>query len=70
MDRSATRWRSLRSHPTVGADHADSLYRAIVKRNGKRAGTYCMLVCRRVWNEAIRGKKLKGPNPFARTGSR
>jgi hypothetical protein len=27
-----------------------------------------MQVCRRVWNEAIRAKKVKDPNPFAKMG--
>lgn len=52
----------------IEASHADALYRAIVKQRGKRAGAYCMQVCRRVWNEAIRAKKAKDPNPFSKMG--
>lgn len=52
----------------INAGHADALYRAIMKERGKRAGAYCMQICRRVWNEAIRAKKAKDPNPFAKMG--
>ncbi len=52
----------------VTAAHADALYRHLVKAKGKRQGAYCMQVCRRVWNEAIRAKKVKDPNPFAKMG--
>lgn len=52
----------------VNASHADVLYRHLVKEKGRRVGAYCMQVCRRVWNEAIRAKKVKDPNPFARMG--
>lgn len=52
----------------VNAGHADALYRYLVKERGARQGAYCMQVCRRVWNEAIRAKKVKDPNPFARMG--
>ncbi|WP_313337341.1 hypothetical protein [Sphingobium yanoikuyae] len=52
----------------INASHADALYRFLVKERGKRAGAYCMQVCRRVWNEAIRAKKVKDPNPFAKMG--
>lgn len=52
----------------ITADHADAIYRAIVKQRGKRAAGHCMQICRRVWFEAIRAKKLKGPNPFSRMG--
>lgn len=52
----------------VNASHADALYRLLVKQRGDRQGAYCMQVCRRVWNEAIRAKKVKDPNPFARMG--
>lgn len=52
----------------VNAGHADTLYRYLVKERGARQGAYCMQVCRRVWNEAIRAKKVKDPNPFARMG--
>jgi hypothetical protein len=52
----------------IEASHADAMYRALVKQRGKRAGAYCMQVCRRVWNEAIRSKKVKGPNPFSKMG--
>lgn len=52
----------------VTAAHADAIYRALVKKHGKRTGGYCMQVCRRVWNEAIRANKTKGPNPFAKMG--
>lgn len=64
----------------LSATHVDMIYRAIASRPagrrkkgeperpvaGKRAAAYCMQICRRVWNEAIRHKKLKGPNPFAK----
>ncbi len=50
--------------PPIGDTHADALYRALEKAHGKRTATYCMQVCRRVWNEAIRHKKLKGVNFF------
>lgn len=52
----------------VNASHADALYRLLIKQKGDRQGAYCMQVCRRVWNEAIRAKKVKDPNPFARMG--
>ncbi|MGI4947579.1 MAG: hypothetical protein ACRYHC_02635 [Janthinobacterium lividum] len=52
----------------IEAPHADAMYRALVAKHGKRTGGYCMQVCRRVWNEAIRTKKVKGPNPFAKMG--
>ena len=52
----------------INASHADALYRYLVKERGKRAGAYCMQVCRRVWNEAIRAKKVKDPNPFSKMG--
>jgi len=52
----------------IEAGHADALYRALVKARGKRAGAYCMQICRRIWNEAIRAKKAKAPNPFSRMG--
>lgn len=52
----------------VNASHADAIYRLLVKQRGERQGAYCMQVCRRVWNEAIRAKKVKDPNPFARMG--
>lgn len=52
----------------ITAAHADALYRALVKKHGKRGGAYCMQVCRRVWFEAIRAKKAREPNPFAKMG--
>ncbi|WP_257556492.1 hypothetical protein [Sphingobium sp. CFD-2] len=52
----------------VTAAHADAMYRYLMKERGKRAGAYAMQVCRRVWNEAIRAKKVKDPNPFSRMG--
>ena len=52
----------------ITSDHADAVYRAIVKKRGKRAAGHCMQICRRVWFEAIRAKKVKGPNPFSRMG--
>lgn len=52
----------------VNASHADTLYRHLMKEKGQRVGGYCMQVCRRVWNEAIRAKKVKDPNPFAKMG--
>ncbi len=52
----------------IEAQHADKLYRALVAKHGKRTGAYCMQVCRRVWNEAIRFRKVKGPNPFGKMG--
>lgn len=52
----------------IEAHHADAIYRAVSKRDGKRAAAYWMQILRRVWNEAIRHKKLKGPNPFAKMG--
>lgn len=52
----------------VEARHVDSMYRALFKQRGKRAAAYCMQVAKRVWNEAIRHKKLKGPNPFEKMG--
>ncbi len=52
----------------ITADHADAIYRALIKQRGKRAAAYCMQICRRVWNEAIRAKKVKGANPFSRMG--
>ena len=50
------------------AAHADALHRAIEKKHGQRTAVYAMQVARRVWNEAIRHKKLKGPNIFSRMG--
>lgn len=52
----------------ITADHADAIYRALIKKHGKRAASHCMQICRRVWFEAIRAKKLKGANPFSRMG--
>lgn len=52
----------------ITSDHADAVYRAIVKQRGKRAAGHCMQICRRVWFEAIRAKKIKPPNPFSRMG--
>lgn len=52
----------------VEARHVDSMYRALLKNRGKRAAAYCMQVAKRVWNEAIRHRKLKGPNPFEKMG--
>ncbi|MFZ2996231.1 tyrosine-type recombinase/integrase [Sphingobium sp.] len=52
----------------VNASHADALYRLLIKQKGERQGAYCMQVCRRVWNEAIRAKRVKDPNPFSRMG--
>jgi len=52
----------------ITSDHADAIYRALIKQRGKRAAAYCMQICRRVWNEAIRAKKLKGANPFSKMG--
>lgn len=52
----------------ITADHADAVYRAILKQRGKRAAGHCMQICRRVWFEAGRAKKVKGPNPFSRMG--
>jgi hypothetical protein len=54
----------------ITAVHADKLYAAMVEAHGKRAGAYCMQVCRRVWFEAARHGKLPGGakavNPFSR----
>jgi hypothetical protein len=52
----------------IEARHVDSMYLALLKTRGKRAAAYCMQVAKRVWNEAIRHKKLKGPNPFEKMG--
>lgn len=52
----------------INATHADALYRALLKARGKRAGAYAMQLAKRVWNEGIRHKKLKEPNPFAKMG--
>jgi len=50
----------------IEAAHVDAIYAALQKRGGKRTAAYAMQVGRRVWNEAIRHKKAKDPNPFAR----
>ena len=52
----------------IEAAHVDAIYVALQKRGGKRTAAYAMQVGRRVWNEAIRHKKAKDPNPFARMG--
>lgn len=38
----------------ITAVHADAFYKALVTKHGKRGGAYCMQLCRRVWNEAVR----------------
>jgi hypothetical protein len=53
----------------ITAVHADIAYRLALKHHGKRGGGGCMQVCRRVWNEAIRHKKVTTKiNPFAKMG--
>ncbi|MDO7841115.1 tyrosine-type recombinase/integrase [Sphingomonas immobilis] len=51
----------------ITSDHADAIYRQLAKDRGKRAASHCMQICRRVFYEAVRAKKLKH-NPFARMG--
>lgn len=51
----------------VTAAHADKIYAAFTKDRGPRAGAYAMQICRRVWNEAVRHRKVAA-NPFAKMG--
>jgi hypothetical protein len=56
----------------ITAVHADAFYKALTKKHGKRGGGYCMQICRRVWNEAMRHGPVcpvritAAKNPFER----
>jgi hypothetical protein len=54
---------------SITAAHADTAYRLAIKHHGKRGGAGCMQACRRVWNEAIRHRKVSTKtNPFSKMG--
>jgi integrase len=54
---------------SITAAHADTAYRLAIKHHGKRGGAGCMQACRRVWNEAIRHRKVSAKvNPFSKMG--
>lgn len=52
----------------VDAAAVDPLYKKARAKHGERQGSYMMQVCRLVWNQAVRHKKVTGvtENPFAK----